>query len=250
MKYRALAVLLGLVMVLAACGGDETEETTTTTGSGSTTTGSGTTGTTGTSATTTTSAATGGTVRIGWGGAPSSLNPGLGELTEDYSIYELIYNTPITLDLDGNYVGELATDWSVSDGRAHLDDAPGGRRHLPRRHPADQRGCEVHPGAVPGLRRLVRLHVRLLRRGRGDRGPRPHHGDDHQDRADGQLRGSHGLHVHPPAAHLGGSGPRHLRQRGDDRLGLLQAGRAPAGGVRAPGRQRGVLGGQPPSSTR
>jgi peptide/nickel transport system substrate-binding protein len=104
MKFRTLAVLLGLVMVLAACGGDETEETTTT-GSG----------TTGTGVTTTTSAATGGTVRIGWGGAPSALNPGLGELTEDYSIYELTYNTPITLDMDGNYIPELATDWSVSE---------------------------------------------------------------------------------------------------------------------------------------
>jgi len=96
MRNRTVAVLLGLVLALAACGDDGAEEPTTT-------------------ATTAPTAVEGGTVRIGWGGAPSSLNPGLGELTEDYSIYELTYNTPITLDLDGNYVGELAEDWSVSD---------------------------------------------------------------------------------------------------------------------------------------
>lgn len=98
MRNRTLAVLLGLVMVLGACGDDAGEGTTTT---GPVTTGP--------------SEATGGTVRIGWGGAPTSLNPGLGELTEDYAIYELVYNTPITLDMDGNYIPELATDWSVSD---------------------------------------------------------------------------------------------------------------------------------------
>jgi peptide/nickel transport system substrate-binding protein len=54
-------------------------------------------------------------VRIGWGGAPTDLNPGLGELTEDYTLYELVYDTPITLDLDGNYISEIATDWSVSE---------------------------------------------------------------------------------------------------------------------------------------
>jgi peptide/nickel transport system substrate-binding protein len=98
MRNRALVVLLGLVMVLAACGDDEGEETTTTA-----------------AVTTTPSEATGGTARIAWGGAPTSLNPGLGELTEDYTLYELTYNTPITLDMDGNYVPELATDWSVSE---------------------------------------------------------------------------------------------------------------------------------------
>jgi peptide/nickel transport system substrate-binding protein len=111
MKYRALAVLLGLAVILAACGGDQAEETTTSVGT-TVTDGSSTSNTGGT--TTAPPTTEGGTVRIGWGGAPSSLNPGLGELTEDYSIYEMVYNTPITLDLDGNYVGELATDWSVS----------------------------------------------------------------------------------------------------------------------------------------
>ncbi len=65
MRNRTLVLLLGLVMILAACGGDEGEEVTTTTAA---------------------PVAEGGTVHIGWAGAPSSLNPGLGELTEDYVI--------------------------------------------------------------------------------------------------------------------------------------------------------------------
>jgi peptide/nickel transport system substrate-binding protein len=57
----------------------------------------------------------GGTVRIGIGGFPDSRNPGVGELTESYTLYELVYETPITQDAAGDYVPELATDWSVSD---------------------------------------------------------------------------------------------------------------------------------------
>ena len=62
-----------------------------------------------------TSGATGGTVRVGYPGSPDSLNPGLGLLAEGYIMYELVYDTPITIDLDGNYVPELAEEWSVSD---------------------------------------------------------------------------------------------------------------------------------------
>jgi peptide/nickel transport system substrate-binding protein len=94
MRNRTLALLLGLLLVLAACGDDGGEEGTTTSAP---------------------PAGTGGTVRIGWGGAPADLNPGNGVLAEDYTIYELIYNTPISIDLDGNYVPELATEWSVSE---------------------------------------------------------------------------------------------------------------------------------------
>jgi peptide/nickel transport system substrate-binding protein len=61
------------------------------------------------------SSATGGTVRIGWGGSPDSLNPGNGVLTEAYTLYELVYDTPISVTSAGEYVGELATDWSVSE---------------------------------------------------------------------------------------------------------------------------------------
>ena len=60
-------------------------------------------------------AATGGTVRIGWGGSPDSLNPGDGLLEEAYILYELVYDTPIGLDGNGAWTPELATDWSQSD---------------------------------------------------------------------------------------------------------------------------------------
>jgi peptide/nickel transport system substrate-binding protein len=59
--------------------------------------------------------ATGGQVRIGMGGYPDSLNPGNGLLSEAYTMYELVYDTPIAVDASGAYVPELATDWSVSD---------------------------------------------------------------------------------------------------------------------------------------
>jgi peptide/nickel transport system substrate-binding protein len=57
----------------------------------------------------------GGVVRIGWGGAPDSLNPGNGLLGESYTIYELVYDTLVSLDLDGSYQPSLATSWTVSD---------------------------------------------------------------------------------------------------------------------------------------
>jgi peptide/nickel transport system substrate-binding protein len=61
------------------------------------------------------SGATGGTVRIGYGGSPDSLNPGLALLSEAYQMFELVYDTPLTVLPDGSYVGELATDWEISD---------------------------------------------------------------------------------------------------------------------------------------
>ena len=61
------------------------------------------------------STATGGTVRIGIGGSPDSLNPGNGLLSESYTLYELVYDTPIAVTEDLTFVPELATDWSVSD---------------------------------------------------------------------------------------------------------------------------------------
>jgi peptide/nickel transport system substrate-binding protein len=61
------------------------------------------------------STATGGTVHIGWGGSPDSLNPGDGLLEESYILYELVYDTPVGLDGEGNFVPELATDWTASD---------------------------------------------------------------------------------------------------------------------------------------
>ena len=58
---------------------------------------------------------TGGTVKIGMAGYPDSLNPGNGLLTEAYTMYELVYDTPITVTADGSYVPEVATEWSVAD---------------------------------------------------------------------------------------------------------------------------------------
>jgi peptide/nickel transport system substrate-binding protein len=58
---------------------------------------------------------TGGTVRIGIGGSPDSLNPGNGLLSEAYDLYELVYDTPIAVTVDGDFVPELATDWSPSE---------------------------------------------------------------------------------------------------------------------------------------
>jgi peptide/nickel transport system substrate-binding protein len=58
---------------------------------------------------------TGGTVRIGIGGSADSLNPGNGVLSEAYTLYELMYDTPIGITSDGEYVSELATDWGVSE---------------------------------------------------------------------------------------------------------------------------------------
>ncbi len=52
--------------------------------------------------------ATGGTVRIGWGGSPDSLNPGNGVLAESYTLYPLMYDVPIDITSDGEYVPELA----------------------------------------------------------------------------------------------------------------------------------------------
>jgi peptide/nickel transport system substrate-binding protein len=57
----------------------------------------------------------GGTLRVGIGGFPDSLNPGNGLLSESYTLYELMYDTPIGITPDGSYVPELASSWSVSD---------------------------------------------------------------------------------------------------------------------------------------
>jgi peptide/nickel transport system substrate-binding protein len=112
MSRRALALIIAAVMAITACAGDPDTDATTTTNSET----DGTTGTTEPTGTTApTGDATGGTVRIAWGGSPDSLNPGNGVLAEAYTLYEIMYDTPIGLDLDGNYVPELATDWSVSD---------------------------------------------------------------------------------------------------------------------------------------
>ncbi len=58
---------------------------------------------------------TGGTLRIGTGGSPDSLNPGNGLLAEAYTLYELVYDTPIGINQAGEFVPELATEWGASE---------------------------------------------------------------------------------------------------------------------------------------
>ncbi len=94
---RLLPLLVGLSLVLAACGSGT--QSTQPSGSGGPTS---------------SSTATGGTVRIGIGGSPDSLNPGNGLLSEAYTLYELVYDTPIALSADGTFVPELAKSWAVS----------------------------------------------------------------------------------------------------------------------------------------
>lgn len=54
-------------------------------------------------------------IRIGWGGSPDTLNPGLGVLSEAYTLYELVYDSLYQLELDGTYSLELAEAVQVSE---------------------------------------------------------------------------------------------------------------------------------------
>jgi peptide/nickel transport system substrate-binding protein len=94
------ALAVALALALAACGGTGTPAPSGQSAAPSSSSGG---------------TATGGTVRIGIGGAPDSLNPGNGLLSEAYTLYELVYDTPISITSAGEYVPELATDWSPSD---------------------------------------------------------------------------------------------------------------------------------------
>jgi peptide/nickel transport system substrate-binding protein len=55
------------------------------------------------------------TLRIGWQGLPDTLNPAYAFLTESYSIFDLVYSTLVTESPTGEYIGELAQEWSVSE---------------------------------------------------------------------------------------------------------------------------------------
>lgn len=101
MQSRTWRLMLAVLLILGACASEG--------GTGTTT------GTTGDTGVTGGGTAGDGTVRIGWAGAPADLNPGLGVLTEDYTIYDLIYDSPLNIDFQGVFQPELATEWSVSD---------------------------------------------------------------------------------------------------------------------------------------
>ncbi len=55
------------------------------------------------------------TLHIGWIGNPDTLNPAYAFLVESYAVFDLVYSTLTTEGPDGNYIGVLAKDWSVSD---------------------------------------------------------------------------------------------------------------------------------------
>ena len=54
-------------------------------------------------------------VRIGWNGEPDTLNPGMAQLNESFSIFSLIYDTLYVLNLDGSYSLSLAESVDVSE---------------------------------------------------------------------------------------------------------------------------------------
>ncbi|MCV0402966.1 MAG: ABC transporter substrate-binding protein [Chloroflexi bacterium] len=99
-----MAILTMLAVLLAACGGAQGTPSADPSASDG-----------GTPAPTDNGTATGGTVRIGWGGSPDSLNPGNGVLSESYTLYPLMYDVPIDINADGEYIPELASAWEVSD---------------------------------------------------------------------------------------------------------------------------------------
>jgi len=100
-----MMALVTLALVLAACGGQQASPSE----------GADESQAPGESAAESEGTATGGTVRIGIGGYPDSLNPGNGVLSEAYSLYELVYDTPIAVNSSGEFVPELAETWEVSD---------------------------------------------------------------------------------------------------------------------------------------
>ncbi len=93
-RRSSLSFLVGLCLVLAACSGPASSSQPSPGASGT---------------------ATGGTVRVGIGGSPDSLNPGDAYLSEAYTLFELVYDTPINLSAEGNYEPELAKTWTLSD---------------------------------------------------------------------------------------------------------------------------------------
>lgn len=54
-------------------------------------------------------------LKFGWMGKPDTLNPAYAFLTESYSIFDLVYGTLTTESPTGEYVGNLASEWSHSD---------------------------------------------------------------------------------------------------------------------------------------
>ncbi|HCK66467.1 MAG TPA: hypothetical protein DHW49_09390 [Anaerolineae bacterium] len=84
MKQKFLFVFLLFALVLSACGTGQ-------------------------------SASTPAVVRIGWGGGPDTLNPGMAILAVEYTIFELVYDSMYDLNLDGSFTLSIAESATASD---------------------------------------------------------------------------------------------------------------------------------------
>ncbi len=54
-------------------------------------------------------------LRVGWLGFPDTLNPAYAFLSESYTMFDLVYSTLMTEQMDGSYAGLLAETWSESE---------------------------------------------------------------------------------------------------------------------------------------
>ncbi len=54
-------------------------------------------------------------LKVGWTGAPDTLNPAYAFLTESFTIFDLTYSALTTQAVSGEYVGSLAKEWTHSD---------------------------------------------------------------------------------------------------------------------------------------
>ncbi len=54
-------------------------------------------------------------LRIGWAGSPDSLNPGAAIFSRSYTIFEMVYDSLMRLELDGTYSPELAESYNASE---------------------------------------------------------------------------------------------------------------------------------------
>ncbi|MEW5830415.1 MAG: ABC transporter substrate-binding protein [Chloroflexota bacterium] len=54
-------------------------------------------------------------LKVGWTGAPDTLNPAYAFLTESFTIFDLTYSALTTQAVSGEYVGNLAKEWTHSD---------------------------------------------------------------------------------------------------------------------------------------
>lgn len=59
-------------------------------------------------------------LHVGWSGSPDKLNPGTGELTEAYTVFDLVYDTLFRLNFDGTYSLGIADSVKASeDGKVY-----------------------------------------------------------------------------------------------------------------------------------